>query len=90
MTAACALLCALFCLCIGRNPAPRPPLARAQQGANFIHKGGGVGPQVLSNDFVGKIGGFAVANAALSAAEIRAVCQHAKKSIGAVKRKLII
>jgi len=35
----------------------------------------------LSNDFVGKIGGFAVANAALSAAEIRAVCQHAKQRV---------
>jgi hypothetical protein len=47
-------------------------------GANFIHPGGGTGNATMGNHFEGRVGGFAVANEALSAEEVAAVCGAAR------------
>jgi hypothetical protein len=43
-------------------------------GANHIHPGGGVGPGVLGNIYVGLIGGLAFYATALTEAEIATLC----------------
>jgi hypothetical protein len=58
----------------------RPPPgagANFSIGANFIHPGGGKGAEVLSNKFVGLLGGFAVWDSALSQRQIAEVCAAA-------------
>lgn len=43
-------------------------------GANHIHPGGGVGPGVLGNIYVGLIGGLAFYATALTEAEMATLC----------------
>ena len=43
-------------------------------GANFVHPGGGKGAAILSNKFVGLLGGFAVWDRALTRPEVAEVC----------------
>lgn len=43
-------------------------------GHNIIHDGGGVGPGVAGNKYTGSVGGVAVYNRALTAAEVRELC----------------
>ena len=45
-------------------------------GANFIHKGGGVGPGLLGNTFIGLLGSFAVYNDSLSQQDVLAACSQ--------------
>ena len=48
--------------------------ANFSMGANFIHDGGGIGPGLMGNKFVGLVGAFAVYNESMSAAQLTAVC----------------
>ena len=59
----------------GSYTPPQGKGANFALGANFIHNGGGTGTGVLSNSFVGRIGGFVVAKEALARADIEQICR---------------
>ena len=58
----------------GIHTPPYGTAAPLALGAKCVHLGGGTGRATLANMFVGRVGGFAVANRALSAEEVARPC----------------
>eukprot|EP00035_Acanthoeca_spectabilis_P010793 m.190660 g.190660 ORF g.190660 m.190660 type:complete len:365 (+) comp15130_c0_seq1:1692-2786(+) len=50
--------------------------ANLSVGANLIHPGGGIGPSVLGNTFIGQLGGLAIYGTALTSAEMGTLCDQ--------------